>query len=67
MYLSPESLPSDIDLELSGYGEIADIEVIAELAWDGLKKSVAEGFRTQQEAEKLFYEWFSKRSASEDE
>lgn len=60
-------LPSEVDPDLSGYGEIADMEIVAELAWDGLKKSVAEGYRTQEQAEKLFHEWFSKRSTLEDE
>lgn len=49
------------DPDLSGYAEIADTEILAELAWDGLKKSVEEGWRDQKTAEQLFYEWFKKR------
>lgn len=48
------------DPDLSGYAEIADTEIIAELAWDGLKKSVKEGWRSQEEADQLYFEWFKK-------
>lgn len=58
-------LPSEVDPDLSGYGEIADMNIVAELCWDGLRKSVKEGYRTQQEAEELFHTWFSKRRSNE--
>lgn len=53
--------PFDIDPDLSGYGEIGDVEVIAELTWDGLQKSVRTGQMDEQKALELYYQWFKKR------
>lgn len=50
----------ELDPDLSGYAETADLSVVAELALDGLKKSVAEGWRSQEEADQLYFEWFKK-------
>lgn len=49
------------DDSLSGHGEVPDIGVIAEMTWQDLEKSVKDGYRTMEEAEALFYSWFSSR------
>ncbi len=50
-------LPYEIE-DLGGYGEVADMDVMAKLTWDGLIKSVKEGYRTEEKALELFKDWF---------
>lgn len=50
----------DIDEVLGGYAEIASPDIIAELAWDGLKKAVEEGWLSQMESELMYYQHFAR-------